>query len=152
MGAVQPVAVLLGTRPSNRPPDPVRTARQVTQVTLPSYGDESSAVTMNATVPGSGLHTSQGLTVVRCESIVVRVVISDDNGSTVDLDALNAFTRTVTARAQQALDNTTPTAAVELQRHAPWPPSAPAARPRSRHPPPPSSSPSTSSKPAGPNC
>ncbi|MFI1105819.1 hypothetical protein [Streptomyces melanogenes] len=89
-------------------------AKQVTQVTLPSYGDQLSAVTMNATVPGIGSRTSQGLSVVRCKSIVVRVVISDDDGSTVGLDALNAFTRTVTARAQQALDNKTPTAAVEL--------------------------------------
>ncbi|WP_101391789.1 hypothetical protein [Streptomyces sp. TLI_146] len=88
--------------------------KQVTQVTLPHYGDEISAVTMNATVPGIGSHISQGLAVVRCESIVVRIVIDDNNGSTVDLHALNAFTRTVTARAQQALDNKTPTAAVEL--------------------------------------
>lgn len=89
-------------------------AKQVTQATLPSYGDESSAITMNATVPGSGLHISEGRAAVRCGSLVVRVVVSNDNGSTVDLDALNAFTRTVTVRAQQALDNTTPTAAVEL--------------------------------------
>ncbi|WP_328965550.1 hypothetical protein [Streptomyces virginiae] len=89
-------------------------AKQVREVILPSYGDESSAVTMIATVPSIGLQLSQGFAVARCGSIVVRVVISDDNGSTVDLDALNAFTRTVTARAQQALDNTTPTAAVAL--------------------------------------
>ncbi|MFH9672271.1 hypothetical protein ACH4L5_08310 [Streptomyces sp. NPDC017405] len=89
-------------------------AKLVTRVTLPSYGDESSAVTMNGTVLGSGSHISEGLAVVRCESIVVRVVVSDDNGSSVDVDALDAFTRTVTARAQQALDHTTPTAAVAL--------------------------------------
>ncbi|MEU8465694.1 hypothetical protein [Streptomyces sp. NPDC029003] len=89
-------------------------AKQVTEVTLPSYGDESSGVSMIASVPSIGLQSTQGLTVVRCGSIVVRVVISDDNGTTVDLDALNAFTRTVTARAQQVLNNTTPTVAVEL--------------------------------------
>ncbi|MFG3283236.1 hypothetical protein [Streptomyces sp. NPDC048111] len=89
-------------------------AKQVSQATLPSYGDESSAVTMHGTVPGLGVHLTQGLSVVRCKSILVRVIIADDDGTTVDLDALNAFTRTVTARAQQALDNTTPTAAVEL--------------------------------------
>ncbi|GAA0613001.1 hypothetical protein GCM10010394_48640 [Streptomyces crystallinus] len=89
-------------------------AKQVTQATLPAYGDESSAVTMTGTVPGSGSRVSQGLSVVRCGSILVRVVVSDDDGSTAGLDALNAFTRTVTARAQQALHDTTPTTAVEL--------------------------------------
>lgn len=89
-------------------------AKQVTQVALPSYGDESSAVTMMGTVPGSGSHLSEGLAVARCGSLVVRVIVSDDDGSTVDLDALNAFTRTVATRAQQALDGKTPTAAVEL--------------------------------------
>ncbi|MFI1177644.1 hypothetical protein [Streptomyces melanogenes] len=88
--------------------------KQVTQATLPSYGDESSAVTMTATMPGSGSRVSQGFSVVRCGSILVRVVVSDDDGSTVGLDALNAFTRAVTARAQQALHDTTPTTAVEL--------------------------------------
>ncbi|WP_190094381.1 hypothetical protein [Streptomyces melanogenes] len=88
--------------------------KQVTQATLPSYGDESSAVTMTATVPGSGSRVSQGFSVVRCGSILVRVVVSDDDGSTAGLDALNAFTRTVTARAQQALQDTRPTTAVEL--------------------------------------
>ncbi|MFD9575873.1 hypothetical protein ACFWBI_39490 [Streptomyces sp. NPDC059982] len=86
----------------------------MTPATLPSYGDESSAVTMTASMPSIGLQSAQGLAVARCGSIVVRVIISDDIGSTVDLDALNAFTRTVTSRAQQALANTTPTAAVEL--------------------------------------
>ncbi|WP_369383052.1 hypothetical protein [Streptomyces sp. cg36] len=89
-------------------------AKQVTQATLPSYGDESEAVTMTGTVPGTGSRVSQGLSVVRCGSIVVRVVVSDDDGSTVGLDALNAFTRSVAARAQQALHDTTPTTAVEL--------------------------------------
>ncbi|MFD6184865.1 hypothetical protein [Streptomyces goshikiensis] len=84
------------------------------QVTLPSYCDESSAVTTSGIVPGLGFQISDAFAVVRCGSIVVRVIVSDDNGSTLGLDALNAFTRTVTARAQQALDGKTPTAAVEL--------------------------------------
>ncbi|MCX5384047.1 hypothetical protein [Streptomyces sp. NBC_00083] len=88
--------------------------KQVKQATLPSYGDESSAVTMSGTVPGSDARVSQGLSVARCGSIVVRVIVSDDDGGTAGLDALDAFTRTVTARAQQVLHDTAPTTAVAL--------------------------------------
>ncbi|MGW0854415.1 DUF7373 family lipoprotein [Streptomyces sp. NPDC002690] len=88
--------------------------QQVTPVTLPSYGDESSAVTMTAHVDALGVDISKGFSVVRCESLVVRVAISDADSSDVDLDTLEAFTRAVTTRAQQSLDGKPPTAAVEL--------------------------------------
>ncbi|MEU6124866.1 hypothetical protein [Streptomyces sp. NPDC047123] len=87
---------------------------QPVELKRPLHGDESAAVTLTYTGVTDAVDRAEGRAVVRCGTVVAAVYVMNENGGIVDLGALSAVTQAVAARAEQALDGETPTAAVEL--------------------------------------
>ncbi|GAA4825016.1 hypothetical protein GCM10023220_68570 [Streptomyces ziwulingensis] len=86
----------------------------VTQETLSSYGWESAL--FSVAYPGisavDGVDRAQARSVVRCGTVMFSVYVMNEHGSEVDLDTLNALSKTVVTRAQQALLGEPPNIAV----------------------------------------
>ncbi|MFD4905168.1 hypothetical protein [Kitasatospora purpeofusca] len=85
----------------------------VTEEALPSYCEHSAffSVAYPAISAIGSVAKGEARSVVHCGTVMFSVYVRNEHGSSVDLDTLSALTKTVAARAQQALNGETPTAA-----------------------------------------
>lgn len=83
----------------------------VTEESLPSYCEQSAF--FSVAYPGilDGVDRGEARSVVHCGTVIFSVYVTNEHGSSVDLDTLSALSQTVATRAQQALNGKTPTAA-----------------------------------------
>ncbi|MFJ2110272.1 hypothetical protein ACIOHH_37645 [Streptomyces microflavus] len=82
-----------------------------TSVALPDVGGDDSAASSWANSPTPGITEATGaMAVVRVGTVVINIVMLDEGAGGTDLDILQSFAATTTARAEQALNGEAPSA------------------------------------------